>query len=352
MRLRTTFTALSIVLLASPAFADETARILHSPVNQTRTGKGALRFRVLHPEATAAIVVRYRALGGGAVGQVVAERGVGGWVVEVPEEAVRPPGFSYWAVERLSDGNERPIFASEQDAHPVHVFDAAVDARMHDRLDGIGWKRSQMTLHGEYVDFGRRHIEGYAEDLTFDRYYRMQAIYSYSILGVVDRIEIGGGHFRGEAAPLDPAELPEDGSPEVGMDYGQAAITWFALPVLRFRTSLLFGFSQEGFETGAGAQMMIGRPWITNFTLGMEGVTRLGYSGHIRLGWATVPHVPMGASVVVTNFPAGEDSGVRLLYDLGYEFSRAFVIRATAGYQGRTSVTGGPSVALEIAARF
>jgi len=339
--------AVLFVLLGAPAFADESPGILHSPQNELSTGKGRLVFRVLAPDRAGTIVVEWRPRGGGRGGRVVAARDVGGWIAELPEAAVQPPGFSYWAIERLDDGTERPIFASAADPHPVQVFDTTRDAGRRDELEGLRGRRSEMTARGEWVDFGQRRVPLYGSDVP-DRYYRLEAGFSYAILSAVDRIDIAIGHLRGRAATLGV----RDPDFRVGTDYGRAAITWLADPLVRIRTSILFGISQEGFEEGGGGDLILGQPWRTSFTVGVDGVTTLGWTGRVRLGWATVERVPMGASIAVTTFPAGEDAGVRLLYDVGIEIGDAWLVRAEGGYQGRTSVTGGPAAGLEVALRF
>jgi hypothetical protein len=71
-----------------------------------------------------------------------------------------------------------------------------------------------------------------------------------------------------------------------------------------------------------------------------------------RLGFAVTPALPMGAGLELTSFPLGEDAGVRLLYDVGYAYAPGSVIVLRAGFQGRTSVTGGVSAALALRHAF
>jgi hypothetical protein len=60
----------------------------------------------------------------------------------------------------------------------------------------------------------------------------------------------------------------------------------------------------------------------------------------------------MGAAVEVSSFPLGADSGVRLLYDISYEFMPGSLITLRGGYQARTSVRGGPALALGVRYAF
>jgi hypothetical protein len=55
----------------------------------------------------------------------------------------------------------------------------------------------------------------------------------------------------------------------------------------------------------------------------------------------------MGARLELTNFPNNDEFGVRMLFDAGYRFGSAALLKVVAGYRGRTSLTGGPSIGAE-----
>jgi len=182
-----------------------------------------------------------------------------------------------------------------------------------------------------------------------ESYCRLEASYAYAFFALVDEIRFSLGRMRGNVVRLD---RPLDEDDERGLDYGTAEITWRVLELLRFRTSILFGFSQEGFEIGGAADVVIGRPEGTSLTFGGEGVTTLGGTGRVRLGWRTVPRMPMGATIEVTTFPADGNAGVRLLYDVAYELYPGAHIRAEVGCRGWNSTTGGPSLGGELVLAF
>ena len=115
---------------------------------------------------------------------------------------------------------------------------------------------------------------------------------------------------------------------------------------------MLLGASQKGFEYGGGGSMVLGDPRGVNLSISTEALTTLGVMTALRMGFLAAPGVPMGAAVEVTSFPIGDDSGVRLLYDLGYELVPGSLIVLRAGYQARTSVRGGPAVALGLRYAF
>ncbi len=62
----------------------------------------------------------------------------------------------------------------------------------------------------------------------------------------------------------------------------------------------------------------IGHLGGTRLELGGELLTDLGNRGWLGFTWTTIPRVPMGLTVELTERPGGEDgaTGARLLYDL------------------------------------
>ena len=330
---------------ASPA----EVRIQHLPVHSVTADEVELVFHVRHPERLGRLLVRHRPLGegGGGVREVNVRRTGRGWVALIDTADVAWPGFVYWAIERRGE-TERPVFASAEAPHPVHVMEPeglAYERRALRRRDG---RRSRARLRGDYVQLGTRAVidsMGDRQELS-EHYYLLEASYSYSFFSEVDEIQLALGRMRGNVVHLGSSV------DERGIDYGRAAITWRALDLLRFRTGVLFGFSQSGFEVGASGYVIIGQPEGTSLTFGGEGITTLGGTGKVRLGWATLPRIPMGATVEVTTYPAGEDAGVRLLYDVAYELYPGAYARIEGGYRGWNSTTGGLSLGGELALAF
>ncbi len=331
----------------------ERAVIRHFPQNELVTGNGELLFTLEHPELAGEVLVRFRSdkIEGGRVQQVQARRSTHGYVARLASDDAEPPGFVYWAVERMPDGSERPVFADKSHPHPVQVVDPAEVARERKELQARGGKSSRLFLTGEYVDFGSRRVRvadavpaaGEAPQPRSrrfdDNYYHLQAGYAYSFFSTVEEIRFNVGRLSGNGATL--YELAEPESFEPAIYYGESAITWFLISGLRLRTSLVLGISHDGFEGGGGGEFVLGHPDRTSLCLGLKGVTTLGITGRIRLGFLAVPRLPMGASVEITDFPVGSDFGVRLLYDLGYEIAPGTTVSVYGGYQGRTSVLGG-----------
>ncbi len=334
------------------AQAEEAAIIRHRPVDELRTGRGRLRFAVRGADQAGTIVVRHGPSRGRASDEVVATRTGEAWLAELPAAAVRPPTLFYYAVERMPDGTERPVFASREDPHPVVVLDSATTTSDRERLDAIHGRRYEARAAAQAASFGARRLVPGAGPQP-DRYYGVEGTFAYHLLTAVDRVAVTAGTLRGRATPFDPeGDLTAADPIEIGIDYGEAQIDWFVAPVLRLLTSALFAVSQEGFESGGAIDVVLGRPSIASLAVGVMGVTTLGWESRLRLGWATVPRVPMGATIAAGNFPAGEDGGIRLLGDVGFVLSPAVLVRLEGGYQGRTNVTGGPGAAIETVFRF
>ncbi len=318
--------------------------IRHLPPSSLQSDEAVLRFEVTHPELMGTIVVHARRRGSRDERELVAQRSGDGFEVRLPDDLRQPPAIEYWVVERRANRTEAPVFASARAPHRVAIRDpeSAADARR--ALGDHGGHLSRIGVSGEYVDFGNRQVRGVT---AHDRYYRLEASYAYAILSNVEEVRITVGIVRG-SGPMHGDPLTDD----IGSNYGGGSITWRALPIVRFETSLLFGYSKIGFEYGGGTSLIIGSPRATTFTVGFEGVRTLGWTGRVRLGWLVVPHVPMAASIEVSTYPAGEDAGVRLLQEIGYELYPGALVRVRAGYQGRTNVTGGPAVGGDLVLAF
>lgn len=339
---------------AAPAQAAPTqtapaqARITHVPLNETLIGDVTIAFEIRDPQQAGAVFVHVLTSGKEAE-PIEALRGAHAYEAVIPKELLAPPGFSYFVTERMADGSERPVFADVAGPHPVRVTRPPDQEAELRRLDARDGQRSQVILAGEYVDFGDRTLDQGVD--VHDRYYRLEAGYAYSFLTSIETIRLTLVRVRGQAADWSeaPSTFEAEGGDVVvdasrpGIDYGRAEVTYLANDSLRFRGSLLLGASQRGFEYGAGGSVIGGDPNAMSLELGVERITTLGATARLRLGFAALPRVPMGATIEVSSFPTGDDAGVRLLYDVGYRFGPITKVSLRGGYQGRTSVTGGPA---------
>ncbi len=322
--------------------ATAAAAISHVPLNEVLVGAAPLVFQVRDPQLAGEISVHVIRAGHAEL-LVVAQRRGAGYEALIPEAAVVPPGFSYFVTEHMRDGSERPVFAAAGAAHPVRV---TRPQELEDELAALavrGGERSTLLLAGDGVDYGDRQL-GPSQSKVHDRYYRIEAGYSYSFLTRIEAIRLSLVRVRGQAALWDGTAATRVTPTAPGIDYGRAEVTFRGNDELRLRAAVLLGASQRGFEYGGGAALTLGDPRAMNLDLGVESMTTLGTTGHLRLGFLAQERVPMGATVEVSSFPVGDDAGVRLLYDIGYRFGPVTELTVRAGYQGRTSVTGGPSI--------
>jgi hypothetical protein len=318
------------------------AAITHVPLNEAQNGHASVAFEVRDAQLAGTILVHVLRNRAAEPERIEAERGARGYEASLPAPLVQPPGISYFVTERMPDGTERAVFAERQHPHPVRVTRPREQEDELARLAAREGQRSTASVALDVVDFGDRQLGSAGE--VHDRYYRIEAGYAYSFLSRVETIQLSLVRVRGEGAIWSAGEpaIVEETSP--GIDYGRAEVTILAQDELRFRGALLLGASQRGFEYGGGGAVTLGDAHSMNLELGVERITTLGTTGHLRLGFAALPRLPMGAAIEISSFPTGDDSGVRLLYDVGYRFGPITQLTLRAGYQGRTSVTGGPAI--------
>jgi hypothetical protein len=328
--------------------------VLHQPINRALAGELSLRFAVRETERLGRLIVRWERDGDGSVlGETLVRRGEDGYAARLPAEAVQPPAVRYWVVDRSEEG-EQPVFASAGAPQRVLVFHDDATRIEGERLARRDGDRSSLIASGEWVDFGdRRLVEG-GEEMP-DHYYRLEAGYAYAFLTTVEEVQLSIVHVRGEAGRIESDPLTGAATArahEVGTDFGRALITLQPIEWLRLRGSVLLGASQKGFEYGGGGALVLGDPNDVNVSISSEALTTLGFMTALRMGFAAMPRLPMGATVEVSNFPVGDDAGVRLLYDVGYELAPGSLVVLRGGYQARTSVRGGPAAALSVRYAF
>jgi hypothetical protein len=334
--------------------------IQHVPLHHVELGPLELLFQIRDPDRAGTVVLflvhegQTKKSEQPAPVSFEAHRTERGYEVAIPATSLREPGFAYWVLERRADGSERALFASKEEPQPVRVTLAPADEAERGRLRERDGRRSTIVGSAEWVDFGNRRLLA-GDVLRPDRYYRLETGYAYSFLRTIEDVQLTVVRVRGEAGVLpEQAFAPMAVSlyAEPGIDYGRARITLLAAEGVRLRGSSLLGASQRGFEYGGGGEVVLGDPEGASFSLGVERITTLGATGHMRLGFALTERLPMGAALELTTFPLGQDAGVRLLYDVAYVYAPGSSVALRAGFQGRTSVTGGPSAGLMVRHAF
>lgn len=338
-----------MIALACAALARAQDVPEHVPQNEARAGKPLeLHFRTDAPDRLGAVTVHVladarhpRALA------LPVQRTAADYVALIPADRVAPPALRYYVTQQREGEPPHDVFASASAPHRVRVVLRPDEEVEQTRLRARLGKRSVISLQAEAVSFGAHKPAPSSEELA-DRYYGLEAGYHYAVLTRVEEVALSLIHVRAEAGEQLSTPEPHAELTHPGIDAGRATITWRLAEPLRVRTALLLGASQRGFEYGGSMDVIVGDPHDVSLELGGLAIRTLGETAHLRLGFRATPRIPMGATIEVTSFPTSNDPGVRLSYDVGYRFDPTTEISLRAGYQGRSSIAGGPSLGLNV----
>ncbi len=336
------YTPLSIlaVLALATGAAVAAPSIRHVPPGSVTAG-ASLELVAEAPPATPKLVAHYRNAGMAAFATLdLVRKDDAHWVAVVPSVQVTAPGVEYY----LDAGGE-PVFASPQWPHTIPVFDSPqADRRMRD-LGRIGNHRSRVHAAAEWVDYGTRTVtaNGTAAKLV-DRYYRLDADFSYRLLAYpLEELRVGFTRLLGDTESMDPAICTQPCTAQAGYRVGG----WFELGLgaiegVRFDGRLLVMATQTGFKVGGRFEARLGVLDASHVALGIESMADVGNNGYFRLGWGTVPGLPMAATVEITNLPDNDRStGVRLYYDIARDVGRGVKLGLRVGYAARTQQVAG-----------
>jgi hypothetical protein len=257
------------------------------------------------------------------------------WVAVVPATDVATPGLAYY----LDAGGE-PVFASAEFPQALPVHEPDENQRKARDLVRAQNRRSRVHVGGEWVDFGTRTVQN--EKLA-DNYYRIDADFSYRLLAYpLEQIRVGYTRLLGTTESMScPTSAPC--TSDVGFKVGG----WFELglaPIegIRFDGRVMVMATSDGFGVGGGAEARLGDRDSSHIALGIEGIQYVGTAGYFRLGWGTVPGLPMAATVEVTNLPAPDrDTGVRLFYDVARDIGNGIRLGLRVGYAARVQTVAG-----------
>jgi hypothetical protein len=315
------------------------APVVHTPPVQSTVGAD-LRIEVQCSDLRDAddLLVMYRAERGGDWRSVAFERRPDDvWVALIPGKEMRGEWVEYYLVDDQGDAH----FASAASPYrvPLQGQDrAGLQERELDRFEG---QRTRFEAHGAWVPFG-------APETMNDRHWRAGGSVTYRPLGPVRTLTFGYERMRGEALKPDPADdtswLQDDptDSKQWGSDYGYAAIELRASERFSVTPVLALGVDSLAFVGGAGARFRIGLDPGTHFrgwVFYLAGGT--GWDTGVQLVWATVPRVPMAASVHVTNWPNGRVWGVRMEVQGWIPLGEYVDLELGVSYQARTVDFGG-----------
>ncbi len=313
----------------------EAAPIRHVPPADVIAGSN-LELIAEAPSATPKLLAHYRNIGMSGFETIeLVRRDDAHWVAVVPGSAVIGPGIEYYL-----DAGGAPVFASPQWPHKIPVNAGVDDARRMRDLIRIDSHRSRIHTAGEWVDFGTRTVAG---TKLIDRYYRIDADFSYRLLAYpLEELRVGYTQLLGDSqTTMCPTTAPCTG--QVGYKAGG----WFELglaPIegVRLDGRILVMATQTGFNLGGRLEARLGVLDASHVAIGVESMADVGINGYFRLGWGTVPGLPMAATVEITNMPDAEsDTGVRLYYDVARAVGHGVRIGVRLGYAARRQTVAG-----------
>lgn len=247
-------------------------------------------------------------------------------------------GLREYFVEAVRVDQQRQ--AIEADAKRPKVID--VDRRVQMPADQRGRSRARTVF--EFVNFN-------AGGGT-DQYSRFESDYRYAIdTRYLTGFRMGVGLFSGEGASIEAIEAGESTRP-LTIGYGYAETL--------FEVSELFGGSfrllagNQSFNRsstlqgvfGLSTRLRFGKSEGTRLVVGASQTENIGNEAWVKLHINALENVPMSGEAVVTNLPVGQDLGVSLNYEAGYELVDGFRATGRLGWNARTISHHGPSAGL------
>ncbi len=327
--------------------------IHHAPPSVARAHEPVtIHARIDHPQLVKRAFVLYRAAGAKRFEEVAFRRGSPGpYVAIIPAKHVSGPWVDYTIEVEHLDAQRSPAFSSRAAPHRVQVPDDGMDLienALEKKLDG---RRSVFSSRAEYVSFGKSVGEVIENGVVSqhevdDRYYRVEAAYTYRPMRVISEFSIRGGVVRGRSPvgdrDLQPGQA-EDERFDVGLNYGAPSVRFRFHDNWHLDGSFLLSVTELGFSVGTGAALHIGDPYGTKLTLGFEAIQEFGSRFYSQIDIQAHERIKISPIVEVTNMPSADNFGVRLIGEVGANLGAGFSLAARGGYQARVFTSGGPS---------
>lgn len=272
----------------------------------------------------------------------------GPYVATIPAEAVRAPGLEYAIELELVDGRKVPAFASRATPHSVLVSEDLMDVREHAALERLGGRRSVVSTSAELVSFGPSTTNA-GNSVVPDKYYQIDATYTYRLLRTIDEFSFHTGVVRG-LSPV-PGALDTDHR-KVGWYSAAASVKVRVADAWRIEGELLTGLTEIRFSGGGGGAVEVGDPYGSKLRLGFESVAHFGTRFFSQVDIQANPHLRLSPIIEATDMPHADRFGVRLLGEVLYDVGNGFMIGVRGGYQARDSTSGGPSAGLRLGYAF
>jgi hypothetical protein len=252
----------------------------------------------------------------------------------IPAEMVSAPGVEYF-VEVATAGGEVGTAVGRPDK-PIEV---EVDRPSVASAFTGAPSRSQVSVRGSYLDFAT--FDDRSGERT-DRFFMTEADFAYRVTGWLHAVRAGFGSVQGEGGFANQSYDDTNPPDKVGFNYGYAEIEIHP-PRSHVGVALraVSGVGQEGFGVGGEGRLRIGDPTGTNVTLGGSRIQEIGFLSDLRLQVVTIPRVPIGFTVAVTDQPNEGDLGMLFATDLGWRALPWLVPTLRLSYQARTVVHSG-----------
>jgi hypothetical protein len=340
--------AISMFMLAATSTLASAEGVRHVPPADAEAGQN-LELVAEAPASTPTLVAHVRARGTQPFTDIeLVRKDNARWVAVVPAAAVVAPGLDYYVT-----AGDAPVFATPEWPHSIAVHvPADAERRTRDELR-TGQRRSRIHALGEWVEYGTKTVNG--TELA-DHYYRFDADFSYRLWTYpLEEIRVGYTRLLG-----DTLQAPDQMCPTTQACTAEAGFKvagWFELGLaavegVRFDARMMVMATQQGFAVGGRGEARLGERDASHVALGVEYLAAVGTNGFFRLGWGTVPRLPMAATVEISNLPADHrPTGVRLYYDLGYDVTPGVRVGLRVGYAARNQsvagFTGGGGASVE-----
>ena len=350
------------LVLAAAAGSAQAGAVRHVPVAEAEAGRALTVPAVVERGFESTVTLHFRPALAASWKTAEFQRQGAEWAAVIPAGQMLAPGVDYFIDVRGPGGRAQAVFASQAMPHRIMVRRGAGDVRRDRELSRAGGRRSRFSTMAEWVDFGTRTYQkdGMARDIP-DRYYRVDASYTYLLLAYpLKAFRIGGLRLLGTSPEVvrgDGAECPgtlAECDVEAGFKVGGYAELRFALQEgVEVDTRGTFMATKEGFNVGGRGELRFGVEDGSHVAMGGELLADVGSSAFFRLGWDTVPGIPMTATVEVLDYPADlRTAGVRLVYGLAHPFDSGLRLGARVSYQARDELVGGAGAGLAASMDF
>jgi hypothetical protein len=335
----------------------------HAPLSTAAASEPlSVEARITHPELVKRAVLIYRTADGPEHEVVFKRAASGPYVAVIPAADIRPPTVSYAIEIETIDGQQQAVFASRGDMFVIEVAGDLMEARERATLARLGGRRSVVTASGDYVQFGSTPADICRGTITAgkcstalertsisDRYWRVEAGYTYRMLGHVAEFGVRGGVVRGQSVVGDEVDRDKFA---VGLNYGASTIRLRAMDWLHLEGEFLTSVTEVGFAVGGGGAVLLGDPYGSKLSLGIESVKDFGTRGYSRIDLVASSRLIISPIVEVTDMPHSAKTGVRLLTEVRFDLLDGIFVALRGGYQARDSASGGPSGGATVAYSF